>query len=166
MSRIIGVTVGTPISTQKIERDLKPVKTINGVAPDENGNVNVSGSGLYTLYVTHNGTDFRSDMTYGEVREAIIEEFPVLGIFHNTATGVIEHLHPELYYEDGEIWFHAAHGDYIYGSGGWVYDDAPASVGSGVYVLKDGEELSDAPAGVNLVISLSDTLIDAEGVGF
>ena len=37
---------------------------------------------------------------------------------------------------------------------------------SGVYVLKEGEELSDAPAGVNLVISLSDTLIDAEGVGF
>lgn len=40
MSRkIIGVTVGTPISSSKIENDLKPVKTINGKAPDENGNV-------------------------------------------------------------------------------------------------------------------------------
>lgn len=40
MSRkIIGVTVGTPLSTAKIEEKLKPVKTINGEAPDENGNV-------------------------------------------------------------------------------------------------------------------------------
>lgn len=40
MSRkIIGVTVGTPISPRKIEEKLKPVKTVNGITPDENGNV-------------------------------------------------------------------------------------------------------------------------------
>ncbi len=45
MSRkIIGVTVGTPISPKAIERKLKPVKTVNGVEPDENGNVDVAGN--------------------------------------------------------------------------------------------------------------------------
>lgn len=40
MSRkIIGVTVGTPISPSKIEKELKPVKTVNGTCPDDNGNV-------------------------------------------------------------------------------------------------------------------------------
>lgn len=43
MSKIIGVTVGTPTSPKKIEEELKPVKTVNGVAPDENGNVEVGG---------------------------------------------------------------------------------------------------------------------------
>ena len=45
MSKIIGVTVGTPTSPSKMEEELKPVKTVNGVAPDENGNVNVAGGG-------------------------------------------------------------------------------------------------------------------------
>lgn len=43
MSAIIGVTVGTPTSPQKIEKEIKPVKTVNGVEPDENGNVEVKG---------------------------------------------------------------------------------------------------------------------------
>lgn len=38
---IIGVTVGTPISPEKIEEKINPVKTVNGKAPDENGNVEV-----------------------------------------------------------------------------------------------------------------------------
>lgn len=42
MSRIIGVTVGTPTSPAKMEQELKPVKTVNGVAPDESGNVGVT----------------------------------------------------------------------------------------------------------------------------
>ena len=55
MSRkIIGLTVGTSISPQKIEEDLRPVKTINGVAPDENGNINVSGSSGSTGQVSWN----------------------------------------------------------------------------------------------------------------
>lgn len=45
MSRkIMGVTVGTPTSPKKIEDVLKPVKTVNGVAPDEDGNVEVIGN--------------------------------------------------------------------------------------------------------------------------
>lgn len=52
MSKIIGVTVGTPTSPKKIEEELKPVKTVNGVAPDENGNVEVGGSGGGVLCVT------------------------------------------------------------------------------------------------------------------
>lgn len=48
MSKIIGVTVGTPTSPKKIENEIKPVKTVNGQEPDENGNVEVVGN---------NGTD-------------------------------------------------------------------------------------------------------------
>lgn len=44
MSRkIIGVTVGTPLSPAKIEEKIKPVKTVNGVSPDASGNVEVQG---------------------------------------------------------------------------------------------------------------------------
>lgn len=43
---IIGVTVGTPISPAKIAYEIKPVKTVNGVEPDENGNVEVEGGGI------------------------------------------------------------------------------------------------------------------------
>lgn len=42
--KIYGVTVGTPISPKAMEKELKPVKTVNGVAPDANGNVQVAGS--------------------------------------------------------------------------------------------------------------------------
>lgn len=44
MSKIIGVTVGTPTSPKKIENEIKPVKTVNGKAPDQNGNVEVIGN--------------------------------------------------------------------------------------------------------------------------
>ena len=40
--KIIGVTVGTPLSPSKIDDKLKPIKTVNGEAPDENGNVTVN----------------------------------------------------------------------------------------------------------------------------
>jgi hypothetical protein len=43
MSKIIGVTVGTPNSPAKMGEALKPVKTVNGIPPDETGNVDVSG---------------------------------------------------------------------------------------------------------------------------
>ena len=39
--KIIGVTVGTPTSPKKMEDKINPVKTVNGKAPDENGNVEV-----------------------------------------------------------------------------------------------------------------------------
>lgn len=41
---IIGVTVGTTISPKKIEEKINPVKTVNGKAPDENGNVDVEAN--------------------------------------------------------------------------------------------------------------------------
>lgn len=44
MSKIIGVTVGTPTSPKKIENEIKPVKTVNRQEPDENGNVEVVGN--------------------------------------------------------------------------------------------------------------------------
>ena len=44
MSKIIGVTVGTPISPKRIEDNIKPVKMVNGKAPGENGNVEVIGN--------------------------------------------------------------------------------------------------------------------------
>lgn len=44
--KIRGNTVGTPISPTRVEKDLKPVKTVNGVAPDENGNVEVTGNNV------------------------------------------------------------------------------------------------------------------------
>lgn len=99
------------------------VKSVNNTLPDERGNVQIPlGQSLTVFYVQHNDIDsFTCDMTYGEIREAIVEDMPVLGIFINTETGVVEHLHPELCDEDGEILFHAAHGDYICMSGGWAY---------------------------------------------
>ena len=42
MSRkIIGATVGTPLSTNAIADKLKPVKTVNNVSPDYRGNVSL-----------------------------------------------------------------------------------------------------------------------------
>lgn len=43
--KIMGVTVGTPTSPNKIKDEIKPVQTVNGVKPDENGNVEISVSG-------------------------------------------------------------------------------------------------------------------------
>ena len=41
MSKIIGVTVGTPLSADKIKEKIKPVTSVNGVEADETGNVEV-----------------------------------------------------------------------------------------------------------------------------
>lgn len=56
-SPIIGVTVGTPISPSKIEEKINPVKTVNNVAPDENGNVAIEipkGANGLTPYIGEN----------------------------------------------------------------------------------------------------------------
>lgn len=39
--KVIGVTVGTPLKPSKIEEKIKPIKTVNNVGPDENGNVEI-----------------------------------------------------------------------------------------------------------------------------
>lgn len=41
MSKIIGVTVGTTMSPQTIKEKLKPVLSVNGEKPDENGDVSL-----------------------------------------------------------------------------------------------------------------------------
>lgn len=46
--KIIGVTVGTPISPSKLQQKLNPVKTVNGKSPDANGNVEVTANAGYT----------------------------------------------------------------------------------------------------------------------
>lgn len=62
--KIIGVTVGTPTSPKKMAQEINPVKTVNGNAPDANGNVNVMGVGggsfisrTVTLSASGNGWD-------------------------------------------------------------------------------------------------------------
>ena len=46
MSRkIVGVTVGTPISPESMRNKMQAVKSVNGMAPDESGNVEVEVSG-------------------------------------------------------------------------------------------------------------------------
>ena len=41
MSKIIGVTVGTPLSADKLKEKIKPVTSVNGVKADASGNVEV-----------------------------------------------------------------------------------------------------------------------------
>ena len=41
MSKIIGVTVGTPISPQSIKEKIKPVTSVNGLKADKSGNVDL-----------------------------------------------------------------------------------------------------------------------------
>lgn len=54
MSKIVGITVGTNISPQTLKDKLNPVTSVNGVKPDEHGNVEVSGQG---------GVAFKTDNT-------------------------------------------------------------------------------------------------------
>ena len=49
MSKIIGVTAGTPTSPAKMEKELKPVKTVNGIVPDKNGNVQTNFAYNFTV---------------------------------------------------------------------------------------------------------------------
>ena len=58
--KIIGVTVGTTLRPDRIEDRIKPVKTVNGVKPDENGNVQIEvgangGSGGVSIKDDGNG---------------------------------------------------------------------------------------------------------------
>lgn len=70
MTKIIGATVGTPISHSKIEKELQPVKTVNGIGPDEKGNVNIPGLGGSPVYlVTISDTD-QAQQTYGDIMAA------------------------------------------------------------------------------------------------
>lgn len=37
--KIIGVTVGTPLSPRSIQNKINPITTINGISADENGEI-------------------------------------------------------------------------------------------------------------------------------
>lgn len=39
--KIIGVTVGTPLSPRSIQDKIKPITAINGITADENGNAEI-----------------------------------------------------------------------------------------------------------------------------
>jgi hypothetical protein len=58
--KIIGATVGTTMSpskmASKVEEKINPVKTVNGKAPDENGNVEVVGNNGVSVTHSWNGT--------------------------------------------------------------------------------------------------------------
>ena len=55
--KIIGATVGTTISPNRIAAKIKPVKTVNNTAPDENGNVNVKTAYEYAKEGGYTGTE-------------------------------------------------------------------------------------------------------------
>lgn len=63
---IIGITVGTPISPATIEKRLNHVKTVNGIEPDENGNVTVSGGGGDIEFATDEEVTKSLEAIYGE----------------------------------------------------------------------------------------------------
>lgn len=66
--KIVGESVSTSTSPEMIEKDLKPVKTVNGIAPDERGNVVVSGKdGMdgSTPHIGENGNWFIGDVDTG-----------------------------------------------------------------------------------------------------
>lgn len=44
MSKIIGITVGTPMSLRTIKDKLQPVTSVNGINADEHGNVEIDVS--------------------------------------------------------------------------------------------------------------------------
>lgn len=65
MSKIVGVTVGTTLSPGGIKDRLKPVTSVNGVTPDENGNAEVHGS--------------FSEEDKKQIVDAVIDALPVYG---------------------------------------------------------------------------------------
>ena len=73
MSKIIGVTVGTPISPASLERKLKPVKTINGIEADENGNVEIEVKDGYT---PKKGVDYYTEADKQEMVAAVLAALP------------------------------------------------------------------------------------------
>lgn len=78
MSKIIGVTVGTTTSPAKIEQELRPVKTVNGVAPDANGNVVIETGGGSSApgtpgYTPVKGVDYWTEADKAEIK-AYVED--------------------------------------------------------------------------------------------
>lgn len=93
MSKIIGATVGTPTSPAKMEKELKPVKTVNGKEPDENGNVEVEGAGGKGAVTSVNGVlpdeNGNVQIETGVTADEVLEVLPKVSAidFSNFANG-------------------------------------------------------------------------------
>lgn len=83
--KIIGVTVGTTISPEKIEEKINPVKTVNGKAPDENGNVEVdvkiAGTNGYKIVTSLNTIDYKLTISLVDGSDKVVSsslvDFPL-----------------------------------------------------------------------------------------
>lgn len=89
MSKIIGVTVGTPLSPHTIKEKLKPVLLVNGEKPDEDGNVEVkSGTDIINKILDPERYPLteEKDEDAGESREITVAlEFGMLSRTNGTA---------------------------------------------------------------------------------
>ncbi len=76
MSRkIIGITVGTPMSPRTLKEKLNPVTSVNGVKADENGNVEVAGGSSW-----NDLTDKPEIATTEEIVEMLLENDVLVAI--------------------------------------------------------------------------------------
>ncbi len=73
MSKIIGVTVGTPTSPKAMAKELKPVTSVNGTTPDENGNVELK----LDIKTPQKGVDYWTEEDKAEMVEAVLNALPV-----------------------------------------------------------------------------------------
>ena len=89
---IIGVTVGTPLSLTKIKEKLSPVKTINGVAPDANGNVAVTPAGIGASPSAHmHSAGLISGGTFlGQVMASSALQTPSTYLLRNSKLSLVE----------------------------------------------------------------------------
>lgn len=107
--KIVGVTVGTPLSPQTIREKLNPITSVNGMEPDENGNVELDilkmtqeemdtlwellspytleCAPVLTLAVsteTTNGVKYpRVDITTNRISESLIQKLEVANVLYN-----------------------------------------------------------------------------------
>lgn len=84
--KIVGVTVGTTMNPSRIKEKIKPVTSVNGNEPDENGNVDVDvGSETFAVTVTRSDVNgsVSTDKTSEEIHEAWKKKIPIVGRFND-----------------------------------------------------------------------------------
>lgn len=83
--KILGATLSTPLSPEKIEKEINPVKTVNGKAPDENGNVEVdvkiAGTNGYKIVTSLNTIDYKLTISLVDGSDKVVSsslvDFPL-----------------------------------------------------------------------------------------
>lgn len=143
MSRkIMGVTVGTPTSPRKIGDVLKPVKTVNGVAPDANGNVIVAVS-------EGDGSSYPSDISISD-----IEGGYRLTISDKNGTKTIDVLHGSDGRDGEDGYTPQKNVDYFDGKDGEDGEDGYTPIkGVDYFDGKDGEDGKDGNDGSSITIT-------------